>query len=89
MWAVLVLTATLAYGQSGSESGTLALPSDSAAFVADTVDSSLTAFRGEPPREELKVVRRKYKYRRHVALAIFMMAFVAIAMTTADALNPE
>jgi hypothetical protein len=57
-------------------------------FAADSLDSTRVAV---PPREddELKIVRREHNYRRQVGLALFMMAFVALMMTTADAFNPR
>jgi hypothetical protein len=34
-------------------------------------------------------VRRNYEYRKQVGLAVFMMAFVLVALTTTDAFNPD
>jgi hypothetical protein len=60
----------------------------SSVFVADSLDSAAVA---APllDKEDLKVVKREHSYRRQVGLALFMMAFVAIVMTTADAFNPR
>ncbi len=38
---------------------------------------------------EIKVVRRQYKYREQVRLALFMMAFVALALTASQTWNPD
>lgn len=88
-WALLILAATVAYGQFDPGGAAPRVSPDSTGVIADTADTGRAAVRAALQDEELKVVRRKYKYRRQVALAVFMMAFVAIAMTTADALNPE
>ncbi len=89
VWAMLILSAALAYGQSDQSAGIPRTPYDTSGAVPDTADTNRAVMREVMPQEELKVVRRTYKYRRQVALAVFMMAFVAVALTTTDALNPE
>ena len=65
-------------------------PADTSFRRPDTTDTARVR-RGDRPAEqqELKVVRRDYKYRRQVGLAVFMMVFVAVALTTTDAFNPD
>ena len=53
----------------------------------DTLATGAKAAR--PSVEDLKVIKREHKYRQQVGLALFMMAFVAIMLTTTDALNPR
>jgi hypothetical protein len=38
---------------------------------------------------ELKVVKRSYKYRQQVRLALFMMGFITLALTASQAWNPD
>lgn len=38
---------------------------------------------------DLKVVRREVRYREHVALAIFSMLFITLAMTASQSFNPD
>lgn len=38
---------------------------------------------------KIKLVKRKYNYRQQIGLAVGMMAFIAIVMTTAQTLNPK
>lgn len=39
--------------------------------------------------EQIKVVKRTFKYKRQIGLALGMMAFVALMMTSAQTWNPE
>ena len=39
--------------------------------------------------KKIKLRKRKYNYRQQVILAVGMMAFIAIMMTTAQSLNPN
>ena len=59
-------------------------PPASAHVVSDT----------EKPAEQasarkIKLIKREYNYRQQVLLAIGMMAFIAIMMTTAQSYNPK
>jgi hypothetical protein len=61
---------------------------DSAAVVAPNQPDSLDA--ASPKKiEKIKVVRRKFKYREQVGVALGMMAFIALILTTVQSWNPE
>jgi hypothetical protein len=62
--------------------------------VADSTDSLAQPSAPElaqPARgpKKLKIVRRAYKYRRQLGLALGMMAFVALIFTTTQNWNPK
>ena len=63
---------------------------------ADTVTTDPDSLRrrerpesGQAAPEQIKVVKRRFKYKRQVGLALGMMAFVALMMTSAQTWNPE
>ena len=60
----------------------------SAAVVAPNQQDSLDAA-ATKKIEKIKVVRRKFKYREQIGVALGMMAFIAIILTTVQSWNPE
>lgn len=97
LFAAALLLLVAARGHAQDTTAMRNAPRDAMALLADTADSTLpydslrTTDRQGPQqeRQELKVVHRQYKYRRQVGLALLMMAFIAIALTTTDAFNPD
>jgi len=51
-------------------------------------DSIRTANQGPQP-VKIKVVKRRFNYRRQVTVALFTMAFIGLIITTAQNWNPE
>jgi len=44
---------------------------------------------GIAEESQIKVVRRRYKYREQVKLALFMMGFIALILTATQNWNPD
>jgi hypothetical protein len=42
----------------------------------------------QPPAQKLTVVRHNFKYREQIGLALGMMAFIALIMTSTQSWNP-
>jgi len=70
---------------------TLMSPPDTSSnwLQSDSTDTTGAKAGSAVIEPEVKVVRRTYNYRSQVALAIFMMCFAALALTSVDAFNPE
>ena len=65
----------------------LDLPDSAAVVAPDQPDSLDTA---APKKiEKIKVVRRKFNYREQVGVALGMMAFIAIILSSVQSWNPE
>ncbi len=65
------------------------MPSDTNWMRTDTTDTAATNTQTIAGGPEARVVRRTYNYRTQVVLAVFMMCFAALALTSVDAFNPE
>jgi hypothetical protein len=62
-----------------------------AADTADTLVRPDTALVPEVPKgpKKLKIVRRAYKYREQIGLALAMMGFVVVILTSTQNWNPD
>jgi thiamine monophosphate kinase len=88
----LLLSAGAGLGQIPGSPPLIGAPTragDSLTVWPDSGTARRDTTRTVQPAAELKVVRRHYRFRQQVALALAMMVFAALMMTAAQSLNPE
>jgi hypothetical protein len=88
----LLLAAGAGLGQIPGSPPPIGAPSrvgDSLTVWPDSGTARRDTTRTVQPAAELKVVRRHYRFRQQVALALAMMVFAALMMTAAQSLNPD
>jgi hypothetical protein len=93
-WAGWICLAFLLVSRSAAQSDMSglppAVPGDSAAVLwPDSLQALSRDSLSTRPGAEIKVVRRSYKYKEQLRLALFMMAFVAVALTASQEFNPR
>lgn len=86
MFLALALAAAVSLAQA-QDPAPLTRPGPAVVDTTQTARDTAAADAERP--SDLKVVRRNYRYRRQVGLALFMMLFVAVALTTTQTFNPE